>query len=126
MAALKNKLYLTFMMGLSGIFSTSCNASDNVILDNSLKNCIDIKSITVTDSDNLLLLKTQWKIKDNIGTCGCKSAAFSYSVYIDGNDKLMSFGIMSSLNKSSSSFVLSSDNSIYKTSKYNISINCAN
>jgi len=126
MAALKNKLYLIFMMAFTGIFSTPCNASDNVILDNSLKQCIEIENITVIDSDNLLLLKTQWKIKDNIGACGCKSAAFSYSVYIDGNDKLMSFGIMSSLNKSSSSFVLSSDNSIYKTSKYNVSISCVN
>lgn len=113
-------------MMLSGVFSTSCNASDNVTLDNSLKNCIEIKSTTVTDSDNLLLLKTQWNIKDNIGACGCKSSAFSYSVYLNGKDKLMSFGIMSSLNKSSSSFVLSSDNSIYKTSKYNVSISCAN
>ena len=126
MAALKNKFHLIFITLFSGIFSVACNASDNVILDNSLNRCIEFENITIKESENLLLLKSKWNIKDNIGTCGCKSAAFSYSVYINGSDKLMSFGIMSSLNKNSSSFVLSSDNTIYKTSKYKVSISCAN
>ena len=111
---------------LAGLLSLSCNAEERVNIDNSLSACLMLQKGEVQKAENLLLYKTNWELKDNIGNCGCKSALLSYSVYMVENDNLISYGKLSSLYKKQVSFVLSSDNAVYKDAKYKMEISCAN
>jgi hypothetical protein len=126
MAILKNKIQRCALLLIVSLFSLSCQASDTVVINSLLEACITISKTKIQKVDNLLLLKTTWNLKDNIGNCGCKSAAMSYSVYRLKSEKLMSHGIISTFNKMQATFVLSSDNTIYKNTHYKLAINCAN
>lgn len=126
MAALKNNMKKLSVLMLAGLLSLSCNAEERVTIDNLLSACLIMQKGEVQEMENLLLYKTSWDLKDNIGNCGCKSAALSYSVYLVKNEKLMSHGMLSSLNKKQVTFVLSSDNGIYKDAQYKLAISCAN
>ena len=126
MAELKNNLLSLLTLLSICSFSLSCNAADKIIMDNSLKDCLQLNNTSITRKNNLLLLEASLHMNETIGACGCKSAAFSYSVYRDKNEKFISYGMLSSINKNKVTLVLSSDNSIYKDSKYKVSISCSN
>ncbi|MBI3187644.1 MAG: DUF2195 family protein [Gammaproteobacteria bacterium] len=125
MAAQKNNMKKLSVLILAAVLSLSCNAEERVTIDNSLSACLIIQKGEIQAMDNLLLYKTSWELKDNIGNCGCKSAALSYSVYLVKNEKLMSLGMLSSLNKKQVTFVLSSDNGLYKDAEYKLTLSCA-
>ena len=72
---------------------------------------------------NLLILNTTWLVNNNIGSCGCKSAALKYTVKMD-DDKLISLGHFSTLNKSSFKFVINNDINIYKKSNFRLVVDC--
>lgn len=109
-------------------FSASCSSmptGEEIEIDSIISNCIDIEKENLEKHENLLLLNTLWKMKTNIGECGCKSAALSYRVEIKENTPISS-GVISSLKKKRFKFVLSSDNKLFLNDKYRIIINCKN
>lgn len=122
---MKQFIYLSILM----VFSLSCSAQvvgENITIDNILSNCISINKKKLAFNGDLLLLDTSWDVKNNIGACGCKSAALSYDVHVIGNNDHVSRGVVSTLNKKSYSFVINTDNSIFKKAKYRLSISCKN
>lgn len=101
------------------------NDINKVRIDNQLTHCLQINKQTLISTNNLLLLHSTWEMKSNIGECGCKSAVVSYHVY-ENNNKLISLGKFTGLDKDIFYFVISSDVRHARTSDYLLTISCAN
>ena len=97
---------------------------DHVKIDNALSSCIDISENEMVEDASKLALDTIWNNKSQIGGCGCKSAAISYSVKLIDSGKLISYGVISSFDKENFKFVINHDSSIKYKNGFELSINC--
>lgn len=122
---MKSAITLTFLL----LLSAACNGNDSptkVVIDNALSDCIDIKQKQVESYETVWLLDTSWLINNNIGVCGCKSAALYYEVSTEDSDIVLTHGVVSTLNRNKYKFVISTDNTIFNKHKLLLKVSCNN
>lgn len=62
------------------VYTTSGVSAERILISNSLKSCLEIKSSKTKILENLLLLDIRVRWKQSTAHCGCKSAISSYTV----------------------------------------------
>ena len=108
------------------MLSFSCAAqksNDSILIDNVVSECITFKKSNIEVYGNIILLNTEWEVRNNIGECGCKSAALKYEVKTENNQSI-SQGMFSTINREKLQFVINTDSSLFKKLSYTLIINC--
>lgn len=115
------------------LIETQCTTASNVknsaiAIDNSIRNCLRIETISQTVRNNVILLNTKIATLKNTGNCGCKSALLSYSVSIpDENlsNRVKEYHLFSSLRAKRYSFIITRNHQPESHQSYRLTIQCA-
>ena len=82
------KLISKLLLITSILATSSCSAKEkiegfqpDIKFDNSLEQCISFDSHSISQEDNITLLKLKYHANQPIGHCGCKSALAQYRVF---------------------------------------------
>lgn len=132
MVALKlhKLLYATTCCFLVG---TGCSAGNivkdsNIIIDNAIEECFQIKPVNKLIQNNVILLDTELSTVKSVGYCGCKSAVLSYYVttqLVESSNQAKEYSLFSSLQYSIYTFVLDRNITPNKNKSYTLNIQCA-
>jgi len=132
MAALKFHKLLNAPACCLFLVSAGCSAgnlvkSSNVVIDNSIEECFQIKSVGKLVHNNVILLDTKLSTVKSVGYCGCKSAVLSHYVTthpVESGNQTREHGVFSSLQQGNYTFVLDRNNASHNKS-YTLNIQCS-
>jgi hypothetical protein len=132
MAVLKShKLLCTLIccfLVVAGCSAVNMKKDSNVLIDNQIEECFQIKAINKLVHNNVILLDTELSPIKSIGYCGCKSTILSYYVVsnsIESNDQAREYSIFSSLSHEKYTFVINRNDNSDKNQSYTVNIQCA-
>ena len=85
---IRSKIFLCAFIPGCAIASTSIAEPVDVSINNELSNCIEIVQSNVSQEKEIPILNIQFKKKQSISECGCKSMLSTYSAGIkfDGHE----------------------------------------
>lgn len=104
-----------FLIGLPLLFmSTLAYGQDPVIrIKNHLKKCVEIKLVGTETVGNVMLAKTEVKVKKPLSSCGCKSGLTRYETYmiLNGEKENLAWNRVDLKNSGHMVFVANTDTS---------------
>jgi hypothetical protein len=82
--------------------------AEDIVIDNYIKECIDIIPQSLIKKQNSLYLNAKLETKKSAGYCGCKSAMLTYKVVTkrETSSSILSYQDFSPLNKDDFDFLI--------------------
>jgi hypothetical protein len=108
---------IIFLVLISSMVLSSCATShielksEDIAIDNHVKECIDIIPQSLIKKQNSLYLKAKLETKKSAGYCGCKSALLTYKVVTkrENISSILHYQDFSPLNQNVFDFLLFED-----------------